>query len=896
MKRKNLSFMTLFMLTASLVGGCSCSKGNNENVSELVIKVGDKEYSAKELYNELLSTGTGANEAFAKVLRAVVESSVETHPNIQAAADLAAESFEEDVENDALANGTSKDESRKKLLEEKGYSSVDEMKADIIYEQKLTRITESYWEENKASYFDGYVEDRLPYLIRHVLVKIDDSNANKISNNVTVSKDDAKKLYDVIKRFENGDKFSYVANQESEDTGSTAKGGAYYMDMTSGANGFVDEFVYGTYAFDAYTTRVEESDTVKYVYGATDKVNKLKGLSDTDTFSKYYANGFNFVDMSVVNLLEKVYDQTSYSDKDYFQISAVNKVGEGTDITYETADGNINSTENYYARSIIFNRAFNKPGVSVIGYNKLSDIPEGVTNYVELKLSATESKYILTDENKQPIFFVAARGSSNAIWVHFLTINVSALDDLENAKKFFSLTPDEDDDSYVKLMNTAGTTQGANTVVAELESYVKSYATNGLGEKVGEESILKYDMVQYYLKENEIEFANDQLGEAIDSYITNKKYLLKKNLLNTISDDWDTHTDKLAYNMSELNVRGIKPFECAVLAGDVESINNPYNSLTTSDYLCRYVYGEGYQVQLNYNYKSSTTSDTYTKISTNTSNRVYFDDTSGYTQWVTIGAKNSNKIILPTPIVKDGYTFEGWFTDKSLEKEVSKDEDGYYIDLSESRITNSTIFFAKVSEITATTINYTYQYANGEEVGDDVVITNNNATSRVYTTEGDNTITLSTSSVSSNSVEAVSFKDANGNPIEEIELTLSDKGQTKEIIVVVAPKATRVVYRAVTVDGSDVAKSFENPTNTPSTTYTYNPDGTNTITFSEGDFEWASAVGTVEIVRFEIARDGANYNDSNNKNDVLTLTEKDMNKEIIVYVVVEVQAVQGGQA
>ena len=166
----------------------------------------------------------------------------------------------------------------------------------------------------------------------------------------------------------------------------------------------------------------------------------------------------------------------------------------------------------------------------------------------------------------------------------------------------------------------------------------------------------------------------------------------------------------------------------------------------------------------------------------------------------------------------------------------------------------------------------------------------------MYTTEGDNTITLSTSSVSSNSVEAVSFKDANGNSIEEIELTLSDKGQTKEIIVVVAPKATRVVYKAVTVDGSDVAKSFENPTNTPSTTYTYNPDGTNTITFSEGDFEWASEVGTVEIVRFEIARDGANYNDSNNENDVLTLTEKDMNKEIIVYVVVEVQAVQGGQA
>ena len=89
--------MTLFMLTATLIGGCSCNKQSDENVNSLVIKVGEKEYSAKDLYNELLSTGTGANEAFAKVLRLVVEQSMETTPNIQGAADLAAESFEEEV-------------------------------------------------------------------------------------------------------------------------------------------------------------------------------------------------------------------------------------------------------------------------------------------------------------------------------------------------------------------------------------------------------------------------------------------------------------------------------------------------------------------------------------------------------------------------------------------------------------------------------------------------------------------------------------------------------------------------------------------------------------------------------------------------------------------------------
>lgn len=699
MKKKSLSFMTLFMLTATLVGGCSCNKQGDENVSNLVIKIGDKEYSAEELYNELLTTGVGTNEAFSKVLRLVVESSMETTDNIKAAADLAIESFEEEVTTDAATNGTSKDDSRQKLLEEKGYSSVDEMRSDIIYEQKLTRLTESYWEENKASYYDEYINARLPYLIRHVLVKIDDTNGSKIGNNVAASQTDAKKIYDIIKRFESGDKFSYVANQESEDTGSTANGGMYYMDNTYGANGFVDEFVYGTYAFDAYTTKTVTDGVTTYTYGANaTKVSKLKGLTDTETFAKYYENGFNFVDMAAVNMLGEVYNQTTLSDKDYFSIGVVDKVvGENNEVTYTTASGNLNSTENYYARSIIFNRVFNKPGVSVIGYNsKQEAIDAGAKNYVELKIG-NDSKYILTDESGNPIYFVAARGDSNNIWLHFMTINVSALDDLENAKKFFTLTPDSEDSytTYVELKNTVGTTQNANTIISELEGYVKSYATLGIGTEVGEESILNYDMVSYYMNKNNISYQNDQLKEAINSYIASKRKLLETKLLNSLADDWDTHTDKLSSNMSDFVQKGVKPFECAVLVeSDVLTRNNPYTALTTSDYLCRYVYGEGYQVQLSYYYEtttSSSSSEAFTKVSTNTSNRLYFDNDSGYVQYVSIGSDSAH-IVLPTPKVASGYEFKGWYTDKDC-TEANKVT---YIDLSESRMTNNTIFFAKV--------------------------------------------------------------------------------------------------------------------------------------------------------------------------------------------------------
>lgn len=796
MKKKNLSFMTLFMLTATLIGGCSCNKQSDENVNSLVIKVGEKEYSAKDLYNELLSTGTGANEAFAKVLRLVVEQSMETTPNIQAAADLAAESFEEEVKNDAASYGTSIKESRKKLLEEKGYESVEQLKSDIIYERKLDLITETYWEDNKGAFFNEYIANRLPYLVRHVLVKIDDSNANKIANNVSISESDAKRIVDVVKDLEKEGDFVETAHLYSEDTGSTGVGGAYYMDYTYGVNGFVDEFVYGTYAFDTYTTRSEttvgETKKVTYTFGKDqDKYNKLVGLTDTETFAEYYTNGFNFVDMSVVNMMSEVDDQTSRNNKDYFPISNYQSNG-------DEATGDMNSSENYYARSILFNKAFNKPGVSVIGYNTEKEAKDaGAKHYVEYKVG-TETKYILADENDNAIFFVAARGSGNAIWLHFLTINVSALDDLENAKKFFSLTPDYEDDyvSYVELMSKTDSTTERNTYINELESYVKSYKTSGTGNATGEESILKYDMVRHYMEKNNITYLNDQLKEAINSYIDNKKSYLSTSLLNSISDDWDTHTDKLAMSMNELVTMDIKPYECAVLV-DKEAVtrDNPYSALNTSnDVLCRYVYGTGYQVKLNYFYENTNStpdSESFTSVTSTNTNTLYFNENSDYVQFVGIN-KDNNHVALAIPQVADGYKFEGWYTHKSLSEESRVPESGgrQYIDLSESRMNNNTIFFAKIVKVA--TVKYTYVNTEGQTVTPQV--SNTNVSYVEFTTTGELVVdtTKFTFEGSNESVKEIKFAKNNGaissaTTKEDNTLALeeSDLGKVINVYVVV---------------------------------------------------------------------------------------------------------------
>lgn len=910
MKKKNVSFMTLFMLTAALIGGCSCNKQSDENVSNLVIKVGDKEYSAKQLYNDLLSTGTGSNEAFAKILRLVVESSMETSKNIQAAADLAAESFEEEVKNDSLTNGTSKDDSREKLLKEKGYSSVEEMKADIIYEQKLTRLKETYWEENKASYYNDYVSNRLPYFVRQVLVTVNknnsSSNQNKLANNVAISQTEAEKLYDVIKRFESGDSFKYVASEESDDAASTGTGGAYYMDSSFGVNGYVDEFVYGTYAFDAYTTKSVNDGKVTYTYGANQtKLAKLAGLSDTETFSDYYENGFNFVDMSVVNILGKVYNaSTSSSDKEYFSISAYEKVLDEDGNEQFNEDGslklnsvsNLNSSENYYARSIIFNKAFNKPGVSVIGYETEQEaIDAGAKNYVELKMSDTDSKYILTDENKNPIFFVVARGNNNALWVHFLTINVSALNDLEDAKKFFTISPNKDDSytSYVELMNTVGTKQEENSLISEIEGYIKSYVTEGVGSQTGDESILSYDMVNHYINKNNITYLNDELKNAINSYVLNRKNYLKAKSLNKVAEDWDTHTDKLYTHMTDFVQSGIKPYECAVLidATNTETRLNPYNVVNnSSDSLCRYIYGEGYQVQLSYYYETTSTGSTnytFTKIDSDSTDRIYFGENSGYKKYVTIGENGSERIQLPTPSLQDGYEFFGWYTDKDLTNKVTE------IDLSESRTTNNTIFFADVRAVTATSINYTYKYENGSEVDSNVQINNANVKSQTYAFGENNTITFSTSNVTSSAVTAVKFLDKDGNDLTSITLTADDYGKTIDVVVVFTPVATNLTYVYVDSEGNPIEKTVQSDNNLDTVTYDISGEE-NEIAINLNEFVWAQA-DALEAKSIKVAR-GTNptFNDSENETS-LTLTQEDMGTTITVYVVVGAKTTGGEQ-
>ena len=923
MNKKNLSFISLLTLSVALLGGCG---DGDRNVNDTVLQVGGKKYTAEQLYNELLASGTGANEAFAMVLRLVIESSMDTNKNLQAAADMAEEKFEEEVKTYAKSNGVSVKNARKALLEEKGYESVDEMKADIIYEQKKTRVEEQFWEKNKTSkeFYESYIENRLPYLVKHILLKIDENtNGNKIANNVNVSQTEAEKLYDIINRLKNGDTFSYVANHFSEDSGSIATGGAYYMDTTTS---FVDEFLYGTYIFDAYTQKVTEGEETYYKWGwansqdESSKYSYLKSvgfINDNDVeeskLAQYYENGLNLVTMDLVEKINDVANKTNTGDFHYIGYVENEKYSSDDGRTeYDGTINNLNSNYNAYARSIIFNRAFNKPGLSVIGYETEptgEDAPKNVVRIHDVKNN--KDMWVLADEKKNPIFFVAAKGSSSDVWMHFLTIDFSTLQDADNnfvnAKKYFTIDPKDDDEyvSYVEdpIFNVDGTKDSKRKLISEIESYIKSYVTEGVGGTVGEESLLTYAMLEKYMSDNRIEWASKGLEEAIKAYITNRREYFRTVKNNKLLTSFNKHVDKLSvyYYPEGIVQMGIKPYECAVvLDSDVYA---PINSSTATGNLCRYVYGKGYQVRLSYFYHTdfNDNGNSYTRI-TDKTDVIKFKE-GKYNQWVYIG--EDSLITLPEAgdmeFDEKTHEFKGWFKDKECTIPATA------ADLRVSSIYNQTIFYAKVvTKITSGEgtykVNYNFKYAGTGKKADANLVTIKNITTAKYTHGAEsetNTykIYLDNGLVDddkkgffSNNYKIVGF-DINGDGIKdditEYAFTLDGENQSLgvTVTVLVEPLPNEIQYKFVDANDNnkditnDITYDFDNTTNE----YVY--DSTkdeNIVTIDESKV----VVDGYKVTGFKyIMVDNPTFD--NASETPIKVTEANIGKTITVYVILE---------
>ena len=250
--------------------------------------------------------------------------------NMQDGLDLEFETWEKDVKEYSTESGIKYSDALKAKLTEAGVLTVEELKDVYAYKAQIKKLRTIYWKDNKSDYMDEFVETRMMYYVRHILVKVNQANVNQDIFYTSITEAIAEKLYKVYDMIVNDKSFSQVAYLlPSEDGGSASNGGAYTMNIDTS---FVKEFKYGVIAFDAFSRGLEDQ-----LFGTPGSLNTL------------YQNGFDSIPASYFVELNNV---------------------KGNSSTFYSSTGDDPFSSSYtIPRNIIFNNYFNTSGISLIEYD-----------------------------------------------------------------------------------------------------------------------------------------------------------------------------------------------------------------------------------------------------------------------------------------------------------------------------------------------------------------------------------------------------------------------------------------------------------------------------------------------------------------------------------------------
>lgn len=718
MKKKLVSLAALLCFGVCFVSGCKNDEEGFQKLEidgyDVVLKVGEdgKVYTANDLFKDMLNNENGAAAAYEKLLKVIVENSVDTNDDMEASWDLLLDAFEEEVASNAASNGISKSEARKKLLAEDGYSTIEEKKEAYFYDVKLDALQEEFWNLRKDYYFEQYFNNRSPYYVKHVLVKVANgyTDSDRAPYSTTITTAEARNLYKVYQDLANGEKFADIMNVRSEDAGSK-DGNGYMMDMTES---FVSEFLHGVISLDA----IMKGETADIV-GITNTANYYLKSTSQSAEKDYNFNVIYASDIVALNEYASVGDSSSQRNS----ISTYEKNDKDEDVSVGSlGDSNGYGTSALDTRSILFNRTFNEPGISVIAYDLDKKLDHN--NYMELKING-ETKKVLTDEKGNLVFVVCARGSESNLQVHFLTVNVSPFDTYENtngkadAKLFFSIDKEKTIEAMVAQKKTALQTAGVtdetelntqltayktklenyktyvelnaetqtekNKVIEEIEERVKKYAKRGLtsGAVAGVDEFMTYDMIKYYMENGNIEM-EDSIETLLTNYVDAQQALIDLKIMNAIVsghdsngthfDGWNDYYTKLVIaNSPEIESKKI-PLECAygVNAGAT----------------CKYNFDDkkGFEIFITYK-EAGTSNDADAYMPTTYKTSFHIGDAV-----ITLPEASNTA---GEGMYREGWEFKGWYSTSDFKEGTEVTQ----IDPSRSSVNNKVVVYAKWEEV-----------------------------------------------------------------------------------------------------------------------------------------------------------------------------------------------------
>ncbi len=635
-KRKKSICLAIAALSAVSLSGCSSVTSNSEGYI-LTYTYNGKELSisTREIIDRYLNENRNDHAAaFYNALNEVV-----IRRAFEEGGPLA--SFKSTVDNNATNDvNNAKDEA-----DEGGTSWSDYLDGQITddsltteekeqefflkkqYERMQTTVEEQYF-ENFSDYqkdsndstadlqdeynllygTNGYIQNKVPYHIRHILVQVDASQDYGYSRG-HISSDDAHQIYQVVTALANGTSFADTANRYTDDTGNkdsntgTLNGGEYIMDSSTS---FVNEFKLGIYTYDLLLSDNDYKSDTNYQ-------TKLDNLhipeSVEDTLTDF---GVSWIPYEVILELEKVKDQTTANgvtvndnDEDYYPRNIYfNKYFQNRNVAFITDEALLNDSQLGYTTSDYSSFKgdnwkdiyMDKRNDKVSGNTVYSDINEeghyltsDVTstklsesqknNFKKITINGGDPKNVLCDQNGNPIMVVRNKESSSGI--HFIVIERSAFDTAGGTAEdepykatieeyYAPVTPKEIDGIDPDTQKPYWTTDGTfpvytdNGVKLPKQTYVQTevirsdsdvnntvanYSTRVSTLRTSiETSIDTYDTFKWLNPDYEIslnDIAGQDIQSMVETYINKETRASKDTAAQSLEDSWMSYANSI---------------------------------------------------------------------------------------------------------------------------------------------------------------------------------------------------------------------------------------------------------------------------------------------------------------------------------------------------------------
>lgn len=515
MKKSKLTLgMTVAVMSCALLAGCDKNKVTYSPEGYLLTYTDPdgnvKHYSSEDLFGSYIKDSTKVSTMFDGIYKLIVrnyfnaEDKKGDYEQIKKNAQNDVDGVKSKAKENQKTNDSKYDDEWEALLESYSCKDEDELLEHFIYERELKEFNDQFYKahiaelrDDKAAEnefkFSGYLEKKVPYHVRHILTKIEDSGSTNYWN-ATIDKKDALDLYDVASALASGTQtFGKVAQLYSEDSSSTSFGELEIVDKDTE---YVPEFKLGMYAYENLFSP-----------------NKTAAAASNIAMSES---------------IKTAYTTATSASIGSIPYEAFIKIKEVNDVTKDNLNRDVNDgNANYFPRNIYFNHYLNNHYVSLVTPTKLDGTEYTAQELSDLGLNGfttSESDTlgkVLRTTTGQPILVVRA-GASSYQGIHFIVIERSGLvqtQDNVNLSEYYT-TKRPSEDGYPKD-DQGKAKQTYVNYLAQSEADYKKRAETVENKIKNFDSNLNKHIYQMNVKAQNIVFTEKgkAIEEAIDKWI-----------------------------------------------------------------------------------------------------------------------------------------------------------------------------------------------------------------------------------------------------------------------------------------------------------------------------------------------------------------------------------------